>query len=307
MIYVLGSFDGFHRGHQLLFQKARELAKVRKCSWGVLTFAPDPKVFLGKRPKKNLFLPQERYKIANWLGVPVIETLPFTTELSAMKPEQFFAFMEQRYTLEGFVAGENFRFGQGREGTVATLERYCVSNNKMFAHVPLAEFEGDFVSASRIRSCVAKGKVEKTLELLGYPYFMSGIVVEGNKRGRTLGFPTANLSVKEEKLLPSNGVYAGLVSVEGIPYISAINVGRNPTFKGIEGTRIEAHLQNFQGDLYGEHLAYHLLQRIREEKKFPSVDSLVKQLQQDHNVIGHAVRTWLERNQKERLTEWIRL
>jgi riboflavin kinase/FMN adenylyltransferase len=294
MIYVVGAFDGFHLGHQCLLEEARKLADSRSVSWGILTFSPNPKAVLGKRSFADLFLSQERQRIADWLGVPSLEILPFTRKLAEMEPRNFLDLLEERYSFQGIVVGEDFRFGKARMGSIAVLEEECAARKKAFKAVPSAWKNGDIISTTRIRQCLRDGRMEEVRGLLGYPYFLSGVVIPGDQRGRSLGFPTANLSIPRGKLLPRPGVYAGLSLVDGISYAAAVNIGHNPTFEGVRSIRVEAHLQEYQGNLYGTPLELHLLSYIRKERKFPSPEELVLQLWEDSREVSRKVRGWMD-------------
>ncbi len=294
MIYVVGAFDGFHLGHQLLLEEARKLAASRNVSWGVLTFSPNPKAVLGRRSFADLFLPQERQRIAGWLKVPSLEILPFTRKLAEMEPRDFLHLLEERYSFQGIVVGEDFRFGKARMGSIVVLEEECASRKKTFRAVPSAWKDGEIISTTRIRRCIRDGRMEEARELLGYPYFLSGFVIPGDQRGRSLGFPTANLSIPRGKLLPRPGVYAGLSLVQGTRYAVALNIGHNPTFEGVRSIQIEAHLQGYSGNLYGMSLELHLLSYLRNERKFPSPEELVAQLWEDNRKVSHTVREWLD-------------
>ncbi len=293
MIYVVGAFDGFHLGHQLLLEEARKLGTSRNLPWGVLTFSPNPKAVLGRRSFVDLFLPPERQGIAGWLGVPSLEVLPFTRKLAEMEPRNFLDLLEERYSFQGIVVGEDFRFGKARMGSLEILQEECASRNKLFRGVPSAWKDGEIISTTRIRQCIRDGRMKDARELLGYPYFLSGAVIPGDQRGRTLGFPTANLSIPRGKLLPRPGVYAGLSLVKGTSYAAAINIGHNPTFEGIRSIRIEAHLQGYSGNLYGASLDLHLLSYLRKELKFPSPEDLVAQLWKDNREVSQVFREWM--------------
>ncbi len=306
MIYVLGAFDGFHLGHQALLKEARKIALSRETSWGILTFSPNPKAVLGKRSFTDLFLPQERERIAAWLEAPSLEVLSFTRKLAEMGPLDFLGFLESRYPLQGIVVGEDFRFGKARMGTVSMLEEECANRGKAFKAVPSAWKDGEIISTTRIRQCVRDGRMEEARNLLGYPYFVSGTVVPGDQRGRTLGFPTANFSVARNKLLPHPGVYGGMVLVEGVPYAAAVNIGHNPTFEGVRGIRVEAYLSGYEGDLYGFSLDLHLLFHLRNERKFPSSVELIAQLREDAREISRRVRLWSTSGEGEKILSWLR-
>lgn len=270
-VVAVGSFDGVHLGHQHLLRQALAEAKSLHQPLLVYTFDPPTKVFT--RGEGFLMDLQEKVEALRGVGVELILAVPFNEEFARRPPE---AFLEDLRALQAsrIYVGEDFRFGRGRAGGPEALERVAPTRV-----VPLLSLGGEAVKSSRIRALLKEGKVEEARHLLGRPYGAYGVVVEGDRMGRRLGFPTANLSVHPLKVLPP-GVYA--VEAEGLfgRYKGVANVGTRPTLGG-EERRLEVHLLGFAGELYGEEVRVRFLKRLREERRFPSLEALRAQIAED--------------------------
>lgn len=270
-VVAVGSFDGVHLGHQYLLRQALAEAKTLKEPLLVYTFDPPTKVFT--RGEGFLMDLQEKVEALRGVGVELILAVPFNEEFARRPPE---AFLEDLRALQAsrIYVGEDFRFGRGRAGGPEALERVAPTRV-----VPLLSLGGEAVKSSRIRALLKEGKVEEARHLLGRPYGAYGVVVEGDRMGRRLGFPTANLAVHPLKVLPP-GVFA--VEAEGAfgRYKGVANVGTRPTLGG-EERRLEVHLLGFAGELYGEEVRVRFLKRLREERRFPSLEALKAQIAQD--------------------------
>ncbi|VCU53491.1 Riboflavin biosynthesis protein RibF [Thermus thermophilus] len=270
-VVAVGSFDGVHLGHQYLLRQALAEAKTLKEPLLVYTFDPPTKVFT--RGEGFLMDLQEKVEALRGVGVELILAVPFNEEFARRPPE---AFLEDLRALQAsrIYVGEDFRFGRGRAGGPEALERVAPTRV-----VPLLSLGGEPVKSSRIRALLQEGRVEEARHLLGRPYGAYGVVVEGDHLGRRLGFPTANLAVHPLKVLPP-GVYA--VEAEGAfgRYKGVANVGTRPTLGG-EERRFEVHLLGFAGELYGEEVRVRFLKRLREERRFPSLEALKAQIAQD--------------------------
>ena len=270
-VVAVGSFDGVHLGHQYLLRQALSEAKTLKAPLLVYTFDPPTKVFT--RGEGFLMDLQEKVEALRELGVELILAVPFNEEFARRPPE---AFLEDLRALQAsrIYVGEDFRFGQGRAGGPEALERVAPTRV-----VPLLSLGGEAVKSSRIRALLREGRVEEARHLLGRLYGAYGVVVEGDRMGRRLGFPTANLAVHPLKVLPP-GVFA--VEAEGAfgRYKGVANVGTRPTLGG-EERRLEVHLLGFAGELYGEEVRVRFLKRLREERRFPSLEALRAQIAED--------------------------
>ncbi len=279
---TIGSFDGIHLGHKALLQRAKELANELKATPVVVTFDPHPrKVLFPESHFKLLTTIEEKLELIEKEGINHICLVPFTRVLAELSADLFV----EKYLVDGLkvqavVVGFNFRFGKGREGNIDVLKRLGRVFEFRAESLGPIKVNGLTVSSSTIRGLIEKGEVEKAGELLGHPYFFSGEVIKGKGRGVKLGFPTANLKVPEEKLLPPPGVYGVKAMVKGQKFFGAMNIGRNPTFDEKE-LSVEVHLFDFSGNLYGEVLRVEVLKFVREEKKFASPEELRLQIKKD--------------------------
>jgi riboflavin kinase/FMN adenylyltransferase len=259
---ALGTFDGVHRGHRRVI----EAAKAAGLPTTVVTFDPHPRIALGNRVELLTTL-ERRLELLTALGVDV-HVVPFTSDLALSTPEEFADSILRPLGTKVIAAGENFRFGRGRTGDLDTLAALG------FDVRPVPLVEG--VSSSRIRQLLAAGEIEGAAQLLGRPPEVEGRVVAGDARGGTLGYPTANLAIPPELLVPAYGIYAGQAG----EHRAAISIGVNPHYGG-EERRVEAFLLDFEGDLYGQRLVVELWRRLRSERAFASEPELIDQIGRD--------------------------
>ncbi len=260
---ALGTFDGVHLGHRRLLETLLEAGPEPT----VLTFDPHPRTALGNRVE--LLMPLERrLELLAELGVAAALVVEFTLDVARLEPGEFADQFLRSIGTEVVVAGEDFRFGHKRQGDLALLE----SLGFAIRPVPLLED----VSSTRIRELVREGDVGSAAALLGRPVEVEGTVVSGDARGGTLGFPTANLDVRPELLVPLNGIYAGAAGGNR----AAVSIGTNPHYGGSE-RRVEAFLLDFEGDLYGRRLIVELWERLRDERSFDSEQALIDQIARD--------------------------
>ncbi len=281
MITVLGAFDGFHLGHRSLMAAAQEFATQRGGEWAVVTFAPHPARVLRTVPQPVLFTEAEKDFLARYLGIPSVVRIPFTRELGAMAPGIFLDALAEKFPLDGIVTGQDFRFGRNREGDSLFLEGYCRSRGWALKIVPPLLLKGEKVGSSAIRMCILGGDALQARDLLGYPFFVQGRVIRGDGRGRTLGFPTANVRLPHGKIIPKSGVYAASLALDGEWWPGALNVGNNPTFLRNGEVRAEIHIIGYEGDLYGREIRIFIERFIREEMTFSSAGDLQAQMRQD--------------------------
>jgi riboflavin kinase/FMN adenylyltransferase len=269
---AIGTFDGVHRGHRRVIEAA-EAAHLRST---VVTFDPHPRSLLGA-PVELLTTLERRLELLEALGVEDVLVLRFDEALLALAPEAFAESMLRGIGAEVVAAGDGFRFGHGRSGDLELLARLGFDVRR----VPLV----DNVSSSHIRGLLKAGDVGHAAELLGRPAEVEGTVVTGDQRGEGLGFPTANLAVPPDLLVPRLGIYAGLA----LEYRAAISIGTNPHYGGTE-RRVEAFLLDFAGDLYGRRLVVELWERLRDEAAFASEAALVEAIETDVARTRAAVR-----------------
>ena len=280
-LVTIGNFDGVHRGHQSMIRTLVKLSHERKIPAVVMTFDPHPISIL--RPQlapSSLSTIQYRAELFEEYGVDCLIVIPTDRFVLNLTPEEFFEqIVCQELEAKGLVEGENFCFGRDRSGDISTLKTLCRNSGLTLEVVASVSVEDQLVSSSSIRSLIAEGELAAAIELLGHPYRLSGTVIRGAGRGRTLGFPTANLE-NVETLLPADGVYAGVTQVEEHSYPAAVSIGPNPTFGETE-RKIEVHLVDYEGELYGEQIDVDLFDRIRANVQCANADELKRQLAED--------------------------
>jgi riboflavin kinase / FMN adenylyltransferase len=283
VVVALGNFDGVHLGHQEVLRRAAEEGRSRGMKVVAATFQPHPRAVLGAGDPPRLLTPRDlRREVLRRYGAEAVVEIAFDRELSRKSPEQFV-----RDVLVGdigagvVVVGENFRFGHRAAGDFGDLHRLMREvGGEAVAVKVRAIGEGAGISSTRIRALIAEGRVEEAAGLLGRAYVLRGEVVVGDKRGRTIGFPTANVLPVAQAVVPAYGVYAGFVLVGDQRFAACTNVGVAPTFARAE-SRVEAYLLDFDGDLYGRVVDVGFTHRIRGEKKFSGIDELKAQIQRD--------------------------
>ena len=263
---AIGTFDGVHVGHRRVIEGADT----------VLTFEPHPLSVIHPEAAPKLIMPFEiKRDVIEGLGVSELVVIPFDRGFSEIEAEEFCSrILVETLGARRVAVGENFRFGAKAKGDPEMLEAREEFETRV---VPLVEVDGETVSSTRIRAQVAAGDVEGAMRCLGAPFLLEGTVVEGDRRGRTLGFPTANLVPDDELVFPGHGVYAAFAN--GIP--AAVNVGVRPTFETGRGVLVESYLIDHESDLYGKQLRIAFIARLRGEKRFPGVEELVAQMRRD--------------------------
>ena len=281
-VLALGNFDGLHRGHLKIVERVRRGAAEHGGTPMAMTFDPHPSRIV--RPDKApplLMTKAQRLEALDRAGIAAVAVVRFTTELSHWDPETFVrtVLVDWLRVSEVWV-GANFLFGHDRSGNFSTLrtlgQRYGFRADK----IDPVRYKEFVVSSTRIRRLVAEGRMDEAGALLGHPYYIDGTVVAGKRRGRELGFPTANLQTENE-LLPPNGVYATTTTIDGVVHASLTNVGVRPTFGDAVKPIIEAYVLGFNGDLYGRPVRLGFVQRLRDERKFEDVDALRTQMEAD--------------------------
>jgi riboflavin kinase/FMN adenylyltransferase len=310
MIAAIGAFDGFHKGHQALLERARTIAADARRDWGAVTFAQHPDKFLSQQKAQNsqkkfkfLYIGEERRILERFFAIPTVHEIEFSPRVANMSPAEFLDFISGEFGVSGIVVGEGFRFGKDRAGTTDFLSEDCRRRRWPLGIVPVVnDGNGEPISSTSIREAVSAGNMRYAWESQGHPYFCAGPVVHGNERGRTIGFPTANLETTSEKVCARRGVYAALAFVNGHWRAGAANIGVNPTFNDVEGTRFEVFLLDFEGDLYDREIAVFLLEHVRDEMRFGSIGELKEQI--GRNVAE--VRKIAERFLREELVLWER-
>lgn len=276
---AIGYFDGFHHGHRQLVEKARQLAQKHGISSAVMTFDPDPwYVFKPDADKHHLQSVHDKVVLCQNLGIDYLLIVDFTKEFASLEPAAFhnvLAGLNIRYLVCGF----DFTYGFRSTGNVETLKKQYKFEVDVIEPI---KHEDEKISSSRIEKLVREGRVEEANDLLDCYYSIAGIIVHGFERGRLLNYPTANLQPEAGYVLPKKGVYAGYVYENGELHACMINIGTNPTFEN-ELMTIEAHIFNYSNDLYGRTVRFFFAFRLRDEKRFSSVQELKEQL--DHDAV----------------------
>lgn len=283
-VVTIGVFDGVHRGHQALVARVAEEAASRGLGAGVVTFHPNPLTVLRPDvPFSYLTSLERRVELLREAGAQWVSVLQFTSELALVSAEDFTRMLVEDAGMRLLIVGENFHLGRGREGDVARLREIGADLGFEVQTLPLVSGgagEVAEISSTRIRRALATGEMLEVAELLGRPFSLRGPVLHGDERGRTIGFPTLNIGVSADQALPPNGVYVTRAEIEGRMHLGATNIGTQPTFDGTR-RRVETHLIDFDGDLYGAVVRIELLQQLRIERKFEGVDALVAQIERD--------------------------
>jgi riboflavin kinase/FMN adenylyltransferase len=283
-VLALGNFDGMHRGHLKIIERVRRGAEERGATAIAMTFEPHPSKIV--RPDKApplLMTNQQKLDALARAGMHGVAIIRFTPDLAQWDPETFVrtVLVEWLHVAEVWV-GANFLFGHDRAGTFSMLRSLGARYGFRAEKIDPVRYKDFVVSSTRIRRLVTEGRVDEAGALLGHHYAIEGTVVTGRKRGKGLGFPTANVCTENE-LVPPHGVYATAAILNGVAYPSITNIGTRPTFESGDESIVETHLLDFDKDLYGAGLRLGFVQRLRDEKKFEGVDPLKKQIEADRD------------------------
>ena len=280
---TIGNFDGVHLGHRELLKKIKLDCVAKNLLFVVVTFIPHPQKIL--QPEKERFLINsydQRRKLLKKMGVDILVEARFTRDFSTLPPEQFLQEHLLSYpALKNFYLGYDFAFGANKQGDYDLVRSLCKPLNVEVEIQPKFEFQNKVVSSSLIRDRIITGKIDEVEELLARPFHLEGVVVKGEGRGKKIGFPTANIQVSPDLIVPQRGVYITRTNYNGMTYNSITNIGHNPTFKDTHQTHIETNLFDFDTDIYGENLDIEFLHKVRDEKKFPTVNDLIAQIKAD--------------------------
>jgi riboflavin kinase/FMN adenylyltransferase len=283
-ILTLGIFDGVHLGHKKIFEKLKKKAALLNCRNLVITFSPHPRnVISGKREIMFLTTTEEKIKLFEELGIENILILNFTKEFSQQSSEMFFKdYIIEKIGIKEIIVGYDHHFGKGRSGDVNTLRKMGIEFGFDVTTVEPFKINDEAVNSTKIRKALSEGNIKTANAFLGRGYSFSGIVIEGDRRGRELGFPTANISIdNEEKLLPSLGIYAVELIFDDQKHKGLLSVGIRPTFYNSGKIIPEVYLYDFNKDIYNKTITVKIIDWIRAEEKFPSAEALVEQMQKD--------------------------
>lgn len=282
-IYVtIGNFDGVHLGHQDFLSSIKNECQKDHTKFVLVTFIPHPHQILKGQTQFLINTYEERRELLKSCGVDYLFEIDFTRDFSTLKPEEF---LEQYiFTFSGvskIFLGHDFAFGANKSGDFGVAKKFCDKRNTSLVLQQEFTLKGNHVSSTEVRKAIEAGDLQKANELLGREYFLSGRVIKGEGRGKKIGFPTANLGYSKELIIPSKGVYITKVKIKDMIYNSVTNIGNNPTFNSGYDVHVESHLLNFTHDIYGEEIKVSFIKKLRDEKKFPSVNELIDQIQMD--------------------------
>jgi riboflavin kinase/FMN adenylyltransferase len=281
-VLTIGVFDGVHRGHRHLLSRLTSEAERHGLTSVVITFADHPRGVLHPDAAPMLLTTvDERVALLGETGVDLVIPVSFDKALSTLTAREFAVLLKEHVHMTGLIVGPDFAMGHRREGDGTTLAALG-QEMEFFVEMiePLRSGEGPAVKSTSIREAIAEGDMARAAVMLGREYSLTGTVVKGHGRGSGLGFATANLSVPKDAMMPRDGIYAAWARVEGERYMAATSIGFNPTFEG-SGHSIEAHLMDFEGDLYGVEVRIDFVRRLRDELKFDTVEGLQQQIDTD--------------------------
>lgn len=280
-VVTIGSYDGLHVGHRRLLSELIAHAHDTDRLSALVTFHPHPRAVLSPwLSPKVLTTPGEKAVLLAQWGLDILVLLRFSPELAQTPAPDFVRHLCQRLHMAELWVGENFALGRGREGDVAALRRMGALWGFTVRVIETVTVDGQSVSSTRVRELLATGQVAEARKLLGRPYSIAGEVVSGARRGRCLGYPTANLAVRPERAMPPDGVYAVRALVGEQRYPAVANIGERPSFNG-EGHTVEVHILDYEGDLYGQDLVVEFMERLRPERRYEDICELIRQIGSD--------------------------
>jgi len=280
-LLTIGVFDGVHRGHLSLLGHLVARAREKGCPAGVVTFRTHPEKVLGRRDTIPWITTlRERTRLLRAAGVDVVVPVTFTRNVANLTAREFVLLLQRHLNMSGLVLGPDFALGHHRQGDPGYLQSIGEELDFRVEVVRPARLEGEVISSSAIRKLLAEGDIYKVEEMLGRRFSIEGRVVQGDRRGRTLGFPTANLSMQPEQAIPGDGIYATIARLGRRRLNSVSNIGLRPTFDGLRRL-VETYIMDFDGDLYGKRLSIELVARLRDEMKFSSAEDLKVQMGKD--------------------------
>ena len=272
-VVTIGNFDGVHLGHQALLTEVKKRAHDLKLESAVITFEPNPKDYFSQnKPQTRISSLREKIELFNEIKIDRVHIIKFNQEFSKVTANEFISVLIKQLKVKEIVVGEDFCFGRGREGDIKQLSASSMKLNIKNKII----MDGKRISSTLIRNLLANDKLDQANKYIGRPYSISGKVVHGEKRGRKIGFPTANIHMRHNRP-PLKGVFA----VKFQNHFGVANLGIRPSIKGEKKLQLEVHLLNFSSDLYGQHVSVIFLKKLRDEKKFKSLDELKEQIKLD--------------------------
>ena len=280
-IATIGTFDGIHIGHQKILNSLARFAKENSLKSVVITFDPHPRKIINKKNSIELINTiEEKKEKLKTLGIDYLIVQKFDEKFSETEANKFVEILKNNINIEKLIVGYDHRFGKNRNADINDLKKYGKELNFEVIEIDALEIEEVNISSTKIRSAIKDGNIRLANSYLGYNFFLSGEVVKGHSRGKELGFPTANLKVNDDKIIPKNGVYLVKSKIDHQDIYGMMNIGYNPTFNN-KSKKIETHFFNLNKNLYGKIIKIELLEYIREEKRFETVDDLIQRLKLD--------------------------
>lgn len=283
-VITLGKFDGLHKGHELLMEHLKEISDVNGYNSIVFTFDIPPNINANNEASKVITTNNEKKYIFEQTGIDYLFECPFTKEVMCMEPETFIAWLVRQFNIKAIVVGNDFHFGHNRAGDYKTLIEYSDKYGYEVNVINKIQYDGRDISSTYIREEIEKGNIKLSNKLLGYNFFINGEVIHGKKLGRTIGIPTINLPIPEDKIIPPYGVYVSKVIVGDKWYMGVSNIGKKPTIEGDNPVGIETFIIDFCQDIYGKNVNVELVDFVRAEKKFDSIDALKEQMNNDISI-----------------------
>ncbi len=279
---TIGNFDGVHQGHREFLSQIKKDCISENAKFVIVTFIPHPLQILKAQTGFLINTFEERRTLLDSCGVDYLLEIDFTRDFSTLSPQDFLSrFIFSFSGIEKIYLGHDFAFGANKAGDFRVAQEFCKQKNTQIVLQQEFKVSGDPVSSTEIRGAISSGDIPKASLLLGREYFLSGRVIKGEGRGKKIGFPTANMGYDKGLLIPARGVYVTQTEINKMTYNSVTNIGINPTFNSGYEVHVETHLLDFALDIYGEVIKVIFLKKLRDEKKFPSVNELVNQIDQD--------------------------
>jgi len=278
MVACIGYFDGLHLGHQKLIETTKKLAQAQNVDSCLISFVPDPlKVILKLETVKHINSLEERIEIIKEFGIDKLILLEFDQQMANLSVLEFSNLILKKLHLQTLVVGFDFKYAKNKSGNYQTLVR---DNDFNIIEIPEVKYLNEKISTTRIIKCLNNRQIEEANKMLNYHYFIQGVVISGHQKGRTIGFPTCILKVSKEVIIPKEGIYIGYVKYQNQYFKAMINIGHNPTFNYVNQLSIEAHILDFNQNIYGENLIIYFNQFISPEAKYADVNDLIKALEE---------------------------
>jgi len=280
-LLTIGVFDGVHAGHRYLLKRLQHRAAEKNLLSGVVTFNPHPQSVLHPDDQLPwLSSLDDRVTTLHQLGLNIVAVLTFTPKLSQLGARHFMSLLKKYLKMRGIMVGPDFTLGRAGEGNINLLRTLGDEMKFSVEVIPPYTINGEVVSSTLIRQALIQGDMKRVEKLMGHHFYLKGEVITSDKRGRVLGFPTANLDIKPQQALPDNGIYATVTQVDGKQFPSATNIGTRPTF-GEGNKMVETHLLNYKGNLYGKEIKVEFVRKLRNEQRFPSSEELKIRIEKD--------------------------